>query len=289
MRVAYFTAGTQGAGHLVRGLAIQRGLNRGGRAGGVARGALDYRMFGPALPFSLAAQPGYVAVPIDQAELRDRTRAPLSVLARALHDYAPELLLVDCYWAPLRHLLPLRGCEAWLLARWLPPRWFGGPPEARWAPGQFQRVLALEPFPIPGETDRLPPIVICNPDEARPPGSLRARLGLSPERKLRVVTHAGVPGEAAQLARASGADTFVFDLHQADALFPLAEWLGDADEISSAAGYNSFWEARWMGTASRTRFTVLERQQPEQAWRLAACANTTMTENGADVLARMIA
>lgn len=282
MRVAYFTAGNAGAGHLVRGIALQRGLaRRGVRA--------DYRMFGPALPFAAASRPDYSVVPIDQFELRDARRAPESELARSLRAFAPDLLLVDCYWAPLRHILPLPGCEAWLLARWLPAQWFPGPPDARWEPRQYRRIVAIEPFAaVPGTTDSVPPLVVCNPGEARPRGALRALLGVPEGMPLRVIVHAGVAGEIDRLAAGAHEPPRRLSLHDPAAPFPLAEWLGDADEIFCAAGYNSYWEARWMRTEARTRFAVVERQRPEQQWRLRACAAAPVAENGADVLARSI-
>jgi hypothetical protein len=253
------------------------------------------RLFGPALPFAAAAQGGYQPVAIEPLLLRDRARAQESALAAALRGFAPDLLVADCYWAPLAHLLPLPGCEAWLLARWLPATWFSGPPEARFEPRRYRKILAIEPHRVPHATGLVPPVVICNPGEARPPGSLRAHLGVPSGQRLRVVAHAGLPGEAQTLAAGAGANgapggTFsaVLSLHDADALFPLAEWLGDADEVVSAAGYNSYWEARWMGTTARTRFTALDRQRPEQEWRLRACGGVSMRDNGADVLAAMI-
>lgn len=277
MRIAYFTGGNLGAGHLVRGLAVGRALDRAGvRA--------DYRLFGPSLPFALAQQANYRSVPLDLAELSHPARAKESILWQALLAFAPELLLVDCYWAPLRHLLPLPGCEAWLLARWLPARWFDGRDGARWEPRQYRRIFSIEPSGGPGEL--LAPVVVCNPNEAKPRGALRARLGVADGAMLRVVAHTRAPGEAEAMAARAGGDAVVLTLYATSALFPLAAWLGDADEIIAAAGYNTFWEACWLDTAARTRFTPLN---PEQRWRLSACAEVAMRENGADQLAAMIA
>ena len=297
MRVAYFTAGSSGAGHLVRGIALGRGLAR--------RGArVTFQMFGPWLPFAAAARDDYTVVRIDPAELRDPESARASALEGTLRDFAPDLLLVDCYWAPLVHLLPLPGCEAWLLARWLPASWFVGPADTRFDPSRYRRILAIEPRQVPGATDLVPPVVICNPGEEKPAGSLRRHLGVPDGQPLRVIAHAGVAGEAHALAvpgaphalagesgaggSSPGSAPIVLSLHDAAALFPLAEWLGDADEISCFAGYNSYWEARWLGTWPRTRFSVLDRQRPEHEWRLRACGQVAMAANGADVIAKLI-
>lgn len=278
MRIAYFTAGTVGAGHLVRGLAVGRGLTRRGFDG-------EYRMFGPPLAYGIPPPPNHVAVAIAAEEARDPRRARESELARTLTEFRPDLLLIDMFWAPVRHFLPALGGEAWLLVRKCPGAWFVGPPDAPFAPGQFRRTLAIEPVRHLAITERIDPIVVCNPDECRPTTALRERLGVPPGETLTVVTHAGVAGEIDQIAPAAGAGAVRCDLHAADPLFPLAEWLGGADRIHSGAGYNSYWEARWLGYAARTRFVPQRRRIDDQAWRIAACGDHVMQANGADVLA----
>jgi hypothetical protein len=280
MRVAYFTAGTVGAGHLVRGLAMGRALRRRGFAG-------EYRAFGPATPYPVAAGHQHCALAIRETELRDPARAGASEVASALCEFRPDLLLVDLFWAPLRHVLPLDGCECWLLVRTCPRAWFTGPPDTRFEPRQYRRVIAIEPFRHAAIRESVDPVVVCNPDECRPPTALRERLGVPAERRLVVASHAGVAGELDALAR--DATVVRLDLFDEQALFPAAEWLGGADEVLTGGGYNAFWEARWLGYAPRTRFTPFARTIDDQAWRLTNCATYPMRTNGADTLAATIA
>jgi hypothetical protein len=282
MRVAYFTAGTVGAGHLVRGVAIGRALGRRGFTG-------DYAMFGPPLPFPVAGRTAYRATPVVEEEVRDRTRAPETEVARALAAFAPDLLLVDMFWGPLRHILPLAGCECWLLVRTCPRTWFRGPRDTPFEPSQFRRMVAIEPFRHALLRERIDPVVVCNPDECRPPDALRERLGHAREVPLVVVTHAGLRGELEKIEEAAAGEPLArFDLFGPDAPFPIAEWLSGADRVHSGAGYNSFWEARWLGYAARTRFTPFARKIDDQTWRLATCRGYAMQENGADALASWI-
>jgi hypothetical protein len=58
--------------------------------------------------------------------------------------------------------------------------------------------------------------------------------------------------------------------------------------VATGAGYNSFWEARWLGYADRTTFTAFARPIDDQVWRVRECGAHTMRENGADALARAI-
>jgi hypothetical protein len=71
-------------------------------------------------------------------------------------------------------------------------------------------------------------------------------------------------------------------------MFPAAPWLADADRIVTGAGYNAFWEARWLGYAGRTEFHALPRRIDNQAWRLEFCRSHPMARNGADTLAAMV-
>jgi len=275
VRVAYFTAGTVGAGHVVRGLALQKALGRKGFKG-------EYRMFGPPTPF---ARGPYTAVPVEGRELIHPEKARKTELNRALTAYKPELLIVDLFWAPLRHLLPLPACEAWLMLRKVPPVWFVGPKGARFDGSQYKRIVAIEPVEHEALLERVDPVVVCNPDECEPPDALRKALGVPAERHLLVVAHAG-EAEEIESMRTEGAA--VCDLRDESALFPLARWLGGADEIVCGAGYNAFWEARWLGYFSKTRFTAFARRIDDQKWRLRACAQVQMRANGADTLARDI-
>ncbi len=286
MKVAYFTAGTVGAGHLVRGLAIGRALRRAGFAG-------EYRMFGPRLPFAAAAGRGdYTVVDaLSDRTLRDRGLAQTSGLAQELQRFAPDLLVVDLFWAPLRWVLPHLDCEAWLLLRICPPQWLIGPPPMPFEASQFARLIGIEPAAVPAilhGIDRIDPIVVCNPDECRPREALRERFGVPPERALVVALHAGERGESAALAGSAGDDVVVLDLFTPDAPFPAAEWLPGADRVVSGGGYNAFWEAHWLGYAERTEWIPFRRAIDDQALRVETCNDTVPHENGADTLARWI-
>lgn len=129
-------------------------------------------------------------------------------------------------------------------------------------------------------TEHIDPVVIINPDEQRPKGALRERLGVASERRLVAVAHAGIAGEARSLTPLTRAgETLVeLDLHATDALFPIAAWLGDCDAIHSAAGYNTFWEAHWLGYAERTTFVPISRRNDDPVARMKARATRHESE-----------
>jgi hypothetical protein len=279
VRVAYVTAGTVGAGHLVRGVALGRALQRAGADA-------TYAMFGPATPFPVAVPFAQHAVALDPLTLGDPASAPETPLGQALRAFRPDLVLVDLFWAPLRHVLPaLPGCEAWLLVRQVPAAWFAGPPRSPFDRTQWARVVAIEPCVVPVPHESVAPVVVANPDEAAPPGALRARLGAA-EPSLQVAVHAGQPGELDALLQAAPPGTRALDLRAPGAPFPACLELGGADGLHLGGGYNSVWESVWMGYAARCRYTPFVRRLDDQAWRCRVAPSVAMRGNGADALVR---
>lgn len=283
MRIAFFTAGTIGAGHLTHALAIEAGLQRAGFDG-------SFQIFGPGLPFFIDLPSNYTTVVVKKETLRDRRASEISQLAQALQSYDPHLLIVDMFWAPLAFILPLLECPAWLLIRKCPPQWLQGPSFLNFDAPAYDRILAIEPMEHPLLKERLEPIVLFNPDEIKPPGALRRRLGVADDQHLSVVMQAGLEGEVLSFSPPSEGVVFRSDPHKNpdQVIYPIANWLLDADQIFCGAGYNAYWEARWLGYAHKTTFKAFERPIDDQAWRLRVCSSHTMKENGADQLAQMI-
>jgi hypothetical protein len=283
-RIAYFTAGSAGAGHLVRGVALGRALARNGEAA--------YRIFSPPSPFAARAAPWLETVSIDPAALRDRGRAPATALAQALAAFAPDVLVIDVFWVPLV-FVPL-PCPAWLLLRSVPPAWLVGPREARFDASRYERVLAIEPAPGLEPFEPWSPLVVARPDEVVPRDALCALLDEPASRPLRLVVRAGLPEDRAVLedaARALDPGRWrTLDLADAGAPFPAARWLGalgEGDQLVAAPGYNTFWEAQTLGFARYTRWVPIRRTHDDGAMR-AALHVSTPPADGADALARAL-
>jgi hypothetical protein len=311
VRVGFFTAGTRGAGHVMRGIALKRALDRAGFRG-------DYIMIGPTdfePPVTTFAQAaGFVTVAIEEELLRSPERASSSSdLAAKIHYLDLHLLIVDMFWAPVRHVLPLKNprAEAWLLLRSFPPSWLEGPDSTLlFDPMQYARIITIEPgLRTSAFTHAVDPVVGVTREERKPKGALRERLGIATDQHLIGVMHAGRKGEIERLLDVAEAlktktskrerersSTIVrFDLFDGDrALFPIASWLSDCDAIVSGAGYNAFWEAHTLGYADRTTFVPFERSIDDQPRRIATTVATakktrsSVWTNGADTIASWI-
>lgn len=284
MRVAYFTAGSHGAGHLVRGVALWRALCR-------RRADVPFRLFAPASAFDHVAAPVHEPIVVDAAELRDPARARSSRLAAQLRAFAPDLLVVDLFWVPLA-FVPL-PCPVWLLLRSVPPFWLVGPKEARFDERRYQRVLAIEPAPGLERFEAIPPIVVSNADERRTRDELCTALDADPSRPLHLVATAGLPTDEATLkavAPSPGAQVRMLQLASPTLPFPLAPWLaalGPHDRLIAAPGYNTYWEAQWLGFAKQVTWVPIKRVFDDAAWRASATLSS-FAENGADWLARQL-
>ena len=286
MEIVFFTAGTKGAGHLVRGLAIDRAIRRLGLKAKLT-------ILTPPTPFARIA-PEALEVPLDVSALRTPSTAPTTALAQTLARLKPDLLIVDVFWVPLV-FVPV-ACPVWLLLRSVPPPWLVGPAEAPFNPQRYDRILAIEPAPMLAPFEALDPIVMVNPDEVAAPGALRAVLGhggaVVDDGPLRVVVQAGLPEDTAVLSTAAaalGLGAFShLDLHASTAPFPVAPLLAQAETVVAAPGYNTFWESRWLGFGPRTHFVPIRRQLDDGAWRAGLDPGVVPIRNGADTLAKSI-
>jgi hypothetical protein len=285
VKVAFFTSSMGGAGHIARALTVRNGLLRQGFRG-------ELRYFGPPIPYASAQHlEGYTVAALSDAELRSPRLAQASALAEALRGYDPDVIVVDMFWLPLRHILPTLRAEAWLLVHSVPPNWLSGPLLAPFERGQYKRILGMEPLRYYPREERLEPFVICNPDECHPPEALKRRLGLAPEEHLTLIVQTGFAGEVEALVERHtrpGTTVVALSMRRDEAIFPVAPWLLGVDRLVGGGGYHFFWETVWLGLQPRTSYQPFARSIDHQEWRVQHQQHYKMTDNGADQLARLL-
>lgn len=134
----------------------------------------EYRVFYARLPMTLPWELDVVSLDVPRATLSDPLKAPECDTARALAEFAPDVLLVDIAWFDLRHILPLANTEVWLLLRWCHPETLRGPFNRVFNDAHYARIVGIEPI-LPFEVrEHIEPVVVTNPEECLP-----AWLGLS--------------------------------------------------------------------------------------------------------------
>lgn len=287
MRIAFYTSTMGGGGHLALAMSIARGLERAGFQG-------QLRCFGPPIPYAGVTIGDYQVAELSEAELRSPTLARNSALARQLCAWRPDLVLVDKFWFPIRHILPMLRAPAWLLLHWCPPGWMAGPPGLREASAWslFERVFSIEPLGHCPGAEELDPLVVCNPDECHPPGALKRLLGVDPDAELTLIVQTGMEGELERLQAAFGADgrrvVRALSMHQGAPIFPIAPYLPGADRLIGGCGYGFPWETVWLGLRARTTYHPFTRTIDDQHLRAQRLHHIQPAQNGADVLARLI-
>lgn len=279
-QILYVTAGTHGAGHVARGVALGRALDATGAAH-------VYRIVAPPGPFGSIAGAWFTPVEIDPRALASPSSAATSALATAIVGATPDVIVIDLFWAPLYHIaLP---APAWLLLRSVPPVWLEGPAQARFDAAKYAHILAIEPAPGLDRFERWPAIVCAATDGVTYRRDVLCdRLGCWPGRPLRLRVQSGVEGDAPlllneALARWGEPGTAVTLDLQPD-LFPLGPWLATLepdDAIVAGAGYNLFWETRRYAVSARVHWVPLPRRIDAQGDRVAFGARPYPTDGAA--------
>jgi hypothetical protein len=307
LRILYLTAGTIGAGHVMRGVAIHRALERLGGRG-------QFVLAGPQPDLTIHLTGGMAAGPhpagdtvgrlqleprsirVDATRVADRDQALDSDAARLARELDPDLVLVDLFWVPFLHLVRACPAPSWLLLRSCPAKWLRGPPSVPFDARAFARVIWTEPGAdgIVEGASRVEPIVVASRDDERRGPSLRERLGARGARPLALVAHGGMTGEIERLdalARARFGHTHEVahaNLRRAGVPFPLAPWLREADVIVGGAGYNLAWELTWLDLHARATLVPFDRPIDDQHARARLAPSHAMAANGAEQLASQI-
>jgi hypothetical protein len=234
------------------------------------------------------------------------------VCAEQLRAYRADLVLVDIDLPTFARLessvCAALGTRVWTLARWMPEQWWTAHRIAFENSLHFgARLIMTEPCaglgpltPGVGRIERVEPIVTHNLDEMYSQEDSYETLGKRPYARIGALIHAGIPGEINELAAKAEADgvfedctdVMRFDWWNDRVRIRPTALLGACERIVSAAGYNRFWETRWLGLGPLTTLYPLlgARGYDDQGERVRATpAAYQMKENGADQLARMIA
>ncbi len=286
-RVVYVTAGTVGAGHTVRGLALQKALGR-------ACVAIELVMLVPDTPWCALDPQGSVTYRAEPELWRRAEQADTSDLARKIRALDPDLLVVDLFWVPLSQM----SIEApiWLLLRSVPPAWLQGPAGVPFEAGRYERVFAIEPAPGLDRFEHVGPLVFWDErvGESAERGQLAAMCRAPADGPLRLIMRAGIESDDSLLDERASAEAGQWSwlrLGAEERLFPVSHWLRRlqaGDVVVSGAGYNTFWEAHLLGYAEHVRWVALPRRIDDQSWRSSLKLESSGLKNGADELARRL-
>ncbi len=291
MRVLYYTGGTTGSGHLVRGLTLANAFRRAGAP-------VDFSILSVNTEYGRFAE--IFEVPLVQIPPEDETalgpdRYRGSALYRAIEAAAPDVLVVDIHWFALDSFIRELPCRKVILIRRIDPRYFRfrvADRELAFRPGDWDLVLRTEPgFDLPFPSESVEPLVLRSRDEILTAADARADLGLGPEDRACLFAFSGGVGKGAESwSSFSYLEDEGWKVIRSDnregGLFPAVDWYNAFDLVVCGAGYNAFWEARYF--RKEAFFVPCETRFEDPVGRIALCSDYDFEENGADQAVRRI-
>ena len=167
MRVVYYTSGITGAGRLVLGISIGNALRRKGVK-------CKYTIVHTSPVAHLADDFHNIKVPLETESELSKTNCHKSVLYKTLKKLKPDVLLVNHTWFAPYHFMNELPCKKIYLSDHAYDRHFRVPlpgGDLVFDPGQYDRVLAIEPFTPPFPMERINPARGQEPGRDTGPGN----------------------------------------------------------------------------------------------------------------------
>lgn len=284
MKVRFISLGN-GAGHLMRGIAIYNAIRRNNLS-------VDYKIIGinKVHPKITKSYPFEAVEVIPSRFETDLTNTPLY---RRLTSEKIALVVVDHAWAWTRNILRDMDCRKIALFRQISPAFLRLRFEGRridYDPGIFNQVYLIEPFKSPIDGKEIPPIVARNPDEVLPRHEARFQLQVPGNKPCAVVSQTGVFKDEIDQVNSVFSRLPDFEKYHRirsssyddNSIFPLLDYYNGIDLVVSGAGYNTFWETQYF--RKKALFFPFRRAEEDQEVRIKTCANRVFKENGADLL-----
>ncbi|MDC7225032.1 MAG: hypothetical protein PQJ60_14885 [Spirochaetales bacterium] len=288
MRIVFLTSG-KGSGHVVLALSLFNALNRLSRN-------FEFILMGDYefahLCDGLFSQ---YSIPMEPSLYLNDPRS--SQLYLMLKELAPDVLVTDGLWFPLKNMVDSFPFRKIIFFRQTTQAWFkltaGKYGDLEFDPESFDHCFSIEPGFLPPGFKELNPFVIRNGDEIYSREEARKALGISREKKkICLLAHNGFEGEWEKLKKSQRNIAKEYRLirssnRRGKGLFPLADYLNGVDLLIGGAGYNLFYEALYF----KKDFHLFpqERKFEDQNWRLKNNSEYSFDMNGADQLAQIIA
>lgn len=289
MRVVFYTSATSGVGRLVTGMSIGNALVRRGIT-------CTYTIVHSSSLGHIIEDFPAVRVPVETENELSPGKWKKSVLFRTLSKLKPDILLVNHTWFMLHSFISeLPGKKLYLSDQAFDSHFSVPLPSGalEFDPGQYDRVIAIEPFKSRIPMERINPIVLRNRDEILTREKALKRLGLDGSKRIALYSLSGRPEyydafrDKHSHLEQEGYDVVYTGTWSGNWIFPAVDYFNAVDLIVCGAGYNQVWEANFFG--KKALFELLDVLYSDQRLRLKESENFHFDINGADQLAYMIA
>src|SRR3990172_2090390 len=286
LRVVYFRSALTGVGRLVHGLAIGNALLRKGIQ-------CKYTILHSSTLGHLADDFHQIRVHIENEKDLSLKNYQKTILFKTLKRLSPDILLVNHQWFMLHHFINELKCKKLYLSDQAYDSHFRIPlaeGEMVFDSGQYDRVIAIEPFDSAVPMEQINPLIIRNRDEILSKNDALKRLGLDGSKKIALYSFSLSPetyekflGKYAYLDNEYEViRTSTFGRN----LFPAVDYFNAFDLIVCGAGYNQVWEAVYF--QKKTIFEPLQVNFSDQSVRIKTSKIFHFDINGAEQLVDII-
>jgi len=289
VNIIYYTSGITGSGRVVRGISIGNALRRKGVD-------CEYAILSGS-HFSFLTERlniKHIEIPLEDEEPLSKSEYKYSALYRTLMETNPDVLIIDLLWFSLYHFIHELPCKRIFLCRQVDDEFFSiefTDESIKFRPGDYDILLAIEPFSSSIQMKQINPIVIRNRDEILSRKEALIKLGIDDDQKNCFITYNGEPGEFEEVKKKySYLDEVGYQVvttsNYEGGLFPSVDYFNAFDLIICGAGYNSYWEVVYFD--KDVIFSPAVRLFETGERRINECQGYTFDENGADQLVDII-
>lgn len=289
MRIVYYTSGVTGAGRLVRGIAVGNALERKGVK-------CRFTIVHTSPVAHLAENFHTIKIPLETESELSKERYRTSVVYKTLKKLKPDVLIVNHTWFAIYNFIHELPCKKVYISDQALDSHFriplrGSEGEMTFSSGQYDRVIAVEPFTCMVPMERINPLIMMNRDEIMPRETALDRLGLDGSKKVALYSLSGHPRyfdqfkEKYSYLEKEGYEVVYTGTYR-DGLFPAIDYFNAIDLVVCGAGYNQVWEANYF--RKKALFEILDVKFSDQRQRLKASESFHFDVNGADELVDII-
>ena len=289
MNIVYYTSGTTGSGRLVRGLSIWNALER-------SEQRVDYTIVSSS-PLAFLVDGfniKHIEIPVESEDILISGDPEDSILYQTLVRLKPDILLVDLMWFSLFNIMDKLSCKKIFLSRQVSDSFFSIPLKnklLKFTPGQYDRIIAIEPFDSCIDMEQVNPIILRNRDEIMSKEIALKNLGLSDKKPVCLMAYNGHPGDFRNVQKTYSyledeGYQIIYSTNYEGGIFPVVDYFNAFDLLVCGGGYNAFWEAKFFEKEAIIVPTHARFEDPQV--RINKGQDFKFKQNGADQLAGII-
>jgi hypothetical protein len=286
MRIVFYTSGITGAGRLVFGISIGHALKRHGIK-------CDYTILHTSSFSQIASDFDNIRIPLENEAELSKNKFHKSVLYKTLQKLKPDILIVNHTWFMLYNFIDDFKCSKIYLSDYVYDEHFTVPVfdvQLKFDPSQYDRIIAIEPFPSAIPMESINPLILRNRNEILPRKTALDRLGLENDQKVALYAFSGNAGDQERFMSKFPELEKDFQVVKASlfsgGLFPIVDYYNAFDFIICTGGYNFVWDAVYFD--KNAHFEPAPVKFCDQRKRIENSRNYSFDLNGADQLIKNI-